>query len=137
MIYTVSENVEIILDGKRYLLEAGDQIIVEAVNIALEREFKDIADKVDENFDFSFDDIGLIEEGLFASINNFDDIKKFVKNEIKSRKIRVRVDNNLVGDILNLVIENKTQKDWRNAEVPLKTKAERDQFRKWDKERGI
>ncbi len=32
MIYTVSEDVEITLDSKKYLLEAGDQIVVEDLN---------------------------------------------------------------------------------------------------------
>ena len=46
MIYTVSEDTEVVLNGKKYLLEAGDQIVLEAVISQLEAPLKEIAEEL-------------------------------------------------------------------------------------------
>lgn len=99
MIYTVSENTEIILNGKKYLLEAGDKIVLEAIS-PLEPELKDIAEKLSykakkENL-ISFNDLELIKRNLYHDIENYELFKNFVKNEFKNRGIKYKISEKIM-----------------------------------------
>ena len=119
MRYTVSENVEIILDGHRYLLEAGDVIILEAY-IDLERVYGEIAEAISNNFEISPEDIELIKEGLFGEIENYDQIKSFVKRFVKSRSdLKFKITDNVIGDILTKfrLLLAPADEAWKRANI--------------------
>lgn len=115
MIYTVSEDIEIILDGKKFLLEKGDKIIVEAINLNISRVMKEIGDEVLNNFNVDMEEIESgMEEEKFNKIKNF--VKAMVKN---NPDYHFKVTDGTISDILDSIkYEISPSEDWKNYERP-------------------
>lgn len=140
MRYTISEDVEVILDGQRFLLETGDIIVVEAAYVDLERTYSEIAELIADNFDISDDDIELIKDGRFGEIGSFDSIKKFTRKYVKQNPdVRFRVTDNVMGDILSRLADRRAPTDdWKEMPAPSSSgrKAFAGEKEKLDKQRA-
>lgn len=133
MKFTVSKDTEIILDGQRYLLEAGDVIILEA-DVNVERAYRELAGDISKEFSLTADDIELIHDGLYGEINNYEEIKEFVRNAIRNDPTFnfKRITDPMMYDILKLI----ELKDWKSIDIKPEPKAFDDNEKaKFDKER--
>jgi hypothetical protein len=127
MEYVVSENVEIILDNKRYLLEIGDKIVLEAYaeNIDIRGVYEEIAHDIIDIL--SPEDKSMLismptNELLYAELKGFDQIKNLVRIKLKELLNRSKLTDKVMDDIF-LIVKNmldNTKNDWKIHNRPTK-----------------
>jgi len=99
MTYTVSEDTEIVLNGKKYLLEAGDQIVLENISSAAQKELAVRFGEV-ESYESYLDTKEAIRKFLASAIANSDRTNKKVERVVAD--VKDFLDNYLEDFVMSL-----------------------------------